>query len=532
MATNSNDKFIKVLKMSEADVAQITADNIVEIYSQMSKELERRKFLYDRYTREEELNEYFDASDEERKTLKSVVPLEHSSVDTAVGYILGKPVTYYSRKTADTEEYIDIFGNKRVRVKKQNADEMLTVLLNVLKNNNEAEHNINLIRDTLVCRTAYELIYRNEDGDIEFAKGNPLTDFAIYNLDIKPKLIGYIRKYEQTSYITNTTKTIYELRTKEKAVKFIDDNGKMTTEGLFRNAVGEMQELLPASTPFGVVEYPMPGRIGFFEQQLPEVMEYEKSKTDIKQLLRYNQETAKLIVAGMEMPDDIPDSEKEDYIVDILTSNVLFAGDNPDGVNAFKWLTKQIDDAVFEHKKGGEKNDIYSTLGMVNPSESDAVYQNYLALRYKMYGLDQKASELWTTYEKGLLTRAKIIIALYNEQNKTDYDASVVDCTFTANIPVDKATEMAMFGQLNGLVSRETVYSMSSFIENPHTEVERLNQQRIDDAKIEAQILQITAEATESDIATPNNVTGQETSKTAQNNEVDANGEAQQNKSI
>lgn len=520
----SNDKFIKVLKMSEDDLRSINAENIQTIYAQMQKELDRRSFLYDRYTREEELQEYFDADDEHRKDLKSVVPLEHSSVDTAVGYILGKPVTYYSKQTSKTEEYVDMFGNRRVRVTEKQEDQMLDVLLSILKRNGEAEHNISLIRDTLVCRTAYELIYRNEDGDIEFAKGDPLTDFGIYNLDIKPKLIGYIRKYTQTNYIKGTERTIYELRTQERAVKFIDEDGSIRTEGLFRNANGEMQEELPNGSLLGVVEYPMPGRIGFFEQQLPEVMEYEKSKTDVKQLLRYNQETAKLVVSGIEMPDEATDSEKEDYIVNILTSNVLFAGDNPDGVNAFKWLTKQIDDAVFEHKKGGEKNDIYSTLGMVNPSESDAVYQNYLALRYKMYGLDQKASELWTVYEKGLLKRAAIIIQLYNEKNNTKFDSSVLDCTFTANIPVDKATEMAMFGQLNGFVSRETVYGMSSFIENPHTEIERLNEQKIADAKIEAQILQITADATEDDI-TPTDKPNPD--------EVNDDGNAeQQNKSI
>lgn len=496
-----SNRNVKVLKMSEESLAKINAENIQQLYDELRHEFERRAFLRSRYDREDELDRYFDADEELRKDLSSIVPIERSSIDTATGYIIGKPVTYYSRKTTKIDEVFDLFGNKRVIVREQDSDEMLNDLQAVLKANNEAKQNIDLVQDTLICRTAYELVYLNEKGEIEFAKGNPLTDTAIYNLDIKPKLIGYIRSYSYTDYLdNNTTTTIYELRTKKRWVKFELRNGAFTTSGMFKNANGEMSEDVPDYYPFGVIEYPMPERIGFVEQQLPEIMEYEKSKTDIKSLLKYNQEMAKLILSGWDLPEEASEQERTNTVTGILKNPVLFVGDNPDGVNSVKWLTKQIDDAVFQHKKSDEKGDVYGTLGMVNPTESDTVYQNYLALRYKMYGIDQKAAEIWAIYKEGLLKRAGIIIQFLNSIKKTNYDASVIDCNFTANIPVDKATEMAMFGQLSPYVSKETIYSMASFIENPMEEIKKFRAQQIEDAKTEAAILKITSDATQEDI--------------------------------
>lgn len=511
------DRPLRVINMTAEQVENITADNVQSIFALAEKELERRLFLFERYSREEYLQNYLAATPEDRAKMPIIASFEKSSTDTAAGYFVGKPVTYYNKNYSTVEEKADYRNIKSSIIKidklkkEKEQNDFLPILTSILANNSEHLHNINLAQDSFSCTTAIEQIYVDEDETdkikrICFGQLDPTETVTIYDMSIKPKLIAIIRKIVTQDYTAKDTKEIitYELETKKRRVAFDVANGITTTRGLAKDTKKNLVENksgLLSQLPLCAIEYPMPERIGLFELQIPSIGEYERVQTSTKHQLKYNAHDSKLVLSGVEQPTlEDGTTIDSDKIEDTLNADVLFGGDNPEGANFAKWLAKVIDDNPIEHHKKTLKGDIFGTMGMIDPSEADAVYQNYMALQFKMYGLEQKASELEQIYRKGLLQRADIICQIYNALNNTSYSTADIGCTFERNIPLNKIEEATLMGTKWGKMHPEDIYNQMASVENSKATYENYQRFQLEEAALEAKKAIIMADATETDI--------------------------------
>lgn len=524
---NVSRPILKYLIMSEDEVEKIDGSNIKKIFAYLEPELERRRYLKERYTREKQLAEYRQATTDDEKAKQPIITsLEKNNTDIAAGYILGKPVNYYNRKNPANkiEKRIDFTGHEREflvvdeeELKKQQQEnnekeiskeeKYLREYIEICIENNEAKHNIDLAQDALSCTTAYEIIYK-ENGKIKFGKFDPLQCTMIYSNKVSstPQPIGFIRRYLRIDYFSDNndnTIEVYELYTKNRRVAYhfkSGDDAPFQKVGLFT----ENPESIYAPEGFKnleipINEYPMCERIGLYEQQVPSIEEYERTQTSTKRLLRFNETDAKLLLAGIDgEPEE--NETREEQVLRILNSLILYNPD-PEGKADFaKYLTKDIDDTAMHHHKETLRADIFAGMGIFDQAKADRVYHSETGLKYKLYGLESKMSEFEKIFKEGLDRRRKIITQLINIDKGTDYDYTTIGVTFTRNIPLSLTEYATLANMLKDILPLEEVYKMLPMIENPYDMVERYEKWQITLAELQAKIQKIQANATEADI--------------------------------
>lgn len=527
--------------MNESEVEKIDETNIRSIFKVIEPELKRRLYLWLRYSREHQLQEYRNAVTEEEKAKQPVITsLEKSNTDIAAGYFLGKPVNYYNRNnpanriekridfTGQEREFLVVDKNEFDKYTSQEAKEeqYLKKFIEICNENNEARHNIDLAQDAFSCSTAYDIVYRDGDN-IKFGKLDPTECTMIYSDEISSTLkpVGFMRRYFKTDYFTNDKMEVYELYTKKRRVSytFKNDDEKPEIKGLVDSSNKELiyvrtldrhGEIFPE---IPITEYPMCERIGLYEQQIPAIEEYERTQTSTKRMFRFNEKDAKLLLSGINGEPEEGET-KEQMVARILNSLILF-NDNPEGNTDFaKWLTKNVDDTAVTHHKESLRADIFSSVGIFDPSKADTVYHSETGLKYKLYGLETKMSEFEHIFKEGLDRRRKIITELMNQRDGTDYDYRTIGVTFTRNIPLSMTEYATLAKLLQDVMPLEEIYKLLPMIENPSDMVERQMKWKLTLAKLEAEMVKIQAEATQNDIV-PDRLQGFKT--TNQNNGVD-----------
>lgn len=103
--------------------------------------------------------------------------------------------------------------------------------------------------------------------------------------------------------------------------------------------------------------------------------------------------------------------------------------------------------------------------------------QSGVAMKYKLWGMDQ----LWVTktakYEKAVFDRLKILLHLLQYNFKNAQLINDIDITFFKNLPQDNSTEYQMVQALKGVVSDRTLLQNISIVEDVDAEIEELDKQ-------------------------------------------------------
>ena len=104
--------------------------------------------------------------------------------------------------------------------------------------------------------------------------------------------------------------------------------------------------------------------------------------------------------------------------------------------------------------------------------------QSGVAMRYKLWGLDQLFATKSTKYKKTIFQRFRILLHLLQYQFKSNVEMlDNIDVTFTRNFPQDNSAEYQMVQALKGVVSDRTLLSNISIVENVDEELEELDKQ-------------------------------------------------------
>ena len=106
------------------------------------------------------------------------------------------------------------------------------------------------------------------------------------------------------------------------------------------------------------------------------------------------------------------------------------------------------------------------------------------AMKYKLFGLEQRTAIKEGLFRKGLVRRYKLVGEIMGVNREIDKD-NLKDLvfTFTRNLPKSITEEMQMYMSAGGEISQQTLMSLVSFIDNPQDEVKRIQSEEEEKVK-------------------------------------------------
>jgi SPP1 family phage portal protein len=351
------------------------------------------------------------------------------------GYFMGVPVIYNMKDEATIQELKDL-----------------------LDYNDEQDNNSELAKLTSIYGHAFELLYIDEDGQVRFKYINPTNMVMLYGMDIGESPVGAIRYF--TLGTGSDALTFAELYLKDRILYFQGEDIK------------ELQLVDEKSHVFGdvpVIEYlNNDERIGDFENVVSLIDAYELICSDTTNEIQYFND-AYLVVKNLMMTDDSD-------IQDMKNNRIIMLDDQGEA----NWLTKNINDTHVENLLERVKKDIHKFSH--TPALTDEKFSSNLsgvAIRFKLWGLEQDTVNKERKFKKGLQRRFELIANVIALLNGSTFDYRQVKITFTRNIPNNLLELVQTVATLQGIVSQETLLSQLPFIDNVKDELEALEKEDV-----------------------------------------------------
>ena len=104
--------------------------------------------------------------------------------------------------------------------------------------------------------------------------------------------------------------------------------------------------------------------------------------------------------------------------------------------------------------------------------------QSGVAMRYKLFGLEQLCNEKERWFREGLRCRLRLLCAFLAVKGQPAIDADSIEITFTRNLPADTQAQAGIVTTLRDLVSDETLLRQLEFVDDPEAEMARVQEQR------------------------------------------------------
>lgn len=337
------------------------------------------------------------------------------------------------------------------------------------------EHNLSIGLDQSVFGRAYEMLQRTEDDDDRIYRLDPRETFLIYDTTVRTRVIGacrYVRmSKERSSSAPQYAIELYDYtHIYSFAPRAINNakTGKLTLVDVTEHSF------------YGVpiIEYRSDRyMLASFERQLPLIDLYDAAQSDTANYMTdFND--AILAIKGR-LARDV-----EDNLAKFLDANILLligdeAIDGRENAVSAEYLTKSYDVQGVESYKDRIKTDIFTQSATPDLSDSNfSGTQSGEALKYKLFGLQQRREEKEKSLAKGFKVRYRLLENLYKSTRQYTGESPDIMFTFTPNLPQALMEELKAFVEAGGELSQETMLGLLSFIESPKDELELLKQEK------------------------------------------------------
>lgn len=335
--------------------------------------------------------------------------------------------------------------------------------------NDVDSHNIEMGKDQNNLGRAYELLQRTEDDSDRIYRLDPSEVFMIYDETVRSRVIGACRYYRVDQYDSTAQRWQVELYTPLVIISYEPVN--IETESSLKNP----EEATHSFGGVPIIEYRSDRyRMGVYEKQIPLIDIYDAAQSDTANYMTdFND--AIMVIDGR-----YKNIENGEALTGLRDANILAlipeetdSGGSQPG-KAY-YLTKSYDVAGVEAYKDRIKEDIFTTASVPNLSDSAfAGTQSGEALKYKLFGLQQKRSDKEKYFAKGLRVRYKLLENLKRNVSEYTGDPADLSFSFSANLPTAYLEELRDFTNAGGRISQETMLSLLSFVEDPVEEKVKL----------------------------------------------------------
>lgn len=359
-------------------------------------------------------------------------------VDVNIGYFMGNPVSYTAPK--EKEDY-------------------LMSLQEVFDLNDEQDKNMILSKTAGIKGHVYELLYVDEEALVRFCAIQPENLILIYSTLVEPSPLAAIRFWVVPDLFgeDDEDKLFITLYTADFIIDFEGTEDDVVQVDQRQNRFGDVP----------IVEYQNNDeRQGDFEKVISLIDAYDKSQSDLANDFESFTD-AFLVIRNMSGTTD------ED-LQDMKRKRVILVDDDGEA----DWLVKQMNDTAQENYKVRIQEDIHRFS--LTPNLTDDKFAGNVtgvALQYKLWGLEQKASQKERKFKKALQRRIKLITNFLTLKGK-DIDYQDITITFSRNAPQVLTEMVETVTKLRDFLSDETLMSLLPMVDDPAEEKDRREAER------------------------------------------------------
>ena len=371
-------------------------------------------------------------------------PYAQYITDTAVGYLLGKPVAYTTEDKNLLEAMTDIF-----------------------RYNDEADNNTTLAKMASIYGYAYEIMYLDKNAKPRFKAIDPSELIVCYDNTLEENIVLAIRYYDEVVRNNDLEETVTRLEVYTKPTE--NDKGEIIANGkIIRGTIRLESITLEDEEDYYFNDIPVNVYInndelfGDFEKVLSLIDAYDQSQSDTAN--DFELFTNCMLVINGELIDD----EQAENLNDV--NLIQFLNSDSDA----KYLIKDIQDTALENYKNRLNEDIHRFSFV--PNMSDENFSNNasgIAMKFKLMGLENLIGVKEAKFKKGLMRRIELLCAYTKMKNNSDYSYLAIEPIFTRNTPNNELELSQIMQNLTGILSEETIIGMSPRVSDIQAEIER-----------------------------------------------------------
>lgn len=371
-------------------------------------------------------------------------PYAQYITDTAVGYLLGKPVAYVTEDKNLLETMTDIF-----------------------RYNDESDNNTTLAKMASIYGYAYEIMYLDKNAKPRFKAIDPSELIVCYDNTLEENIVLAIRYYDEVVRNNDLEETVTRLEVYTKPTE--NDKGEIIANGkIIRGTIRFESITLEDEEDYYFNDIPVNVYInndelyGDFEKVISLIDAYDQSQSDTAN--DFELFTNCMLVVNGELIDDEQAKDLNDINL------IQFLNSDSDA----KYLIKDIQDTALENYKNRLNEDIHRFSFV--PNMSDENFSNNasgIAMKFKLMGLENLIGVKEAKFKKGLMRRIELLCAYAKMKNNSDYSYLAIEPIFTRNTPNNELELSQIMQNLTGILSEETIIGMSPRVSDIQAEIER-----------------------------------------------------------
>ena len=371
-------------------------------------------------------------------------PYAQYITDTAVGYLLGKPVAYATEDKNLLETITDIF-----------------------RYNDESDNNTTLAKMASIYGYAYEIMYLDKNAKPRFKAIDPSELIVCYDNTLEENIVLAIRYYDEVVRNNDLEETVTRLEVYTKPTE--NDKGEIIANGkIIRGTIRFESITLEDEEDYYFNDIPVNVYInndelyGDFEKVLSLIDAYDQSQSDTAN--DFELFTNCMLVINGELIDD----EQAENLNDV--NLIQFLNSDSDA----KYLIKDIQDTALENYKNRLNEDIHRFSFVPNMSDENFCNNaSGIAMKFKLMGLENLIGVKEAKFKKGLMRRIELLCAYAKMKNNSDYSYLAIEPIFTRNTPNNELELSQIMQNLTGILSEETIIGMSPRVSDIQAEIER-----------------------------------------------------------
>lgn len=395
-----------------------------------------------------------------------------------------------NRAAHDFASYIADFINGyflghaiQIQTDKDTAQKTLDQLHDI---NDIDTHNRSIGLDLSIYGRAFEYVLRSEDDEVRIYKSDARNTFVVYDNTIEQNSLIAVRYWEAARNKDDgqDENVIYNVDVITPNATHFYKGSSVTNIELSERKPSEPHSFNRVTiTEFMNNEK----RRGDFEKVIPLIDLYDNVQSDTANYMNDLNDAMLLIKGNVDLGDEnLVKLQKEANIFHLIPPE--YQKDdmsvNEGNVDA-EYIYKQYDVSGVESYKNRINDNIHmftNTPDMTDENFSGTTSGE--AMKYKLFGLEQRAAIKEGLFRKGLRRRYKLvseIMGINREINVDDLKGLVF--TFTRNLPKSIKEDMEMYLSAGGKLSQSTLMTLVSFIDNPQQELDKIQDE--EDKEIE-----------------------------------------------
>lgn len=352
-------------------------------------------------------------------------------VDTMNGYFIGNPIKITVDGGEETiEKYIEFLDQY----------------------NDQYDNNAELSKICSIYGKGYEMYYNDEDGNVGIIYLDPTEAFMIYDDSVLKRERYFVRLYRDEDNVLHGSVSDQE------KVRWFTIKGKI---------VWNEQEQLHYFNGVPATEYRENKECqGIFEPVMSIINAFNKAISEKANDVDYFAD-AYLKIIGTLLDEDELKHIRSDRVIN-------FDGDGESVIVDF--LQKPNGDTTQENLLDRLQNLIFLIAMVANISDENFGTSSGIAMAYKLQGMSNLRKTKERKFTSGMNRRYKLIFSNPGNAMKKD-DWVKLHYKFTPNVPANLLEESQIAQNLSGVVSQETQLGVLSVVDNPKTEIERIDKE-------------------------------------------------------